>query len=342
MTPRTLILAALAALHVAGSAASRDVTFVSTSDSHYAYVKNEDRNYRDLATLKAINGVTGLQWPAEAGAGPIGRPRGVMLLGDVIDDGDLLLDGVNVSEKQYEAFASQCGLTGTEAALKFPVFETWGNHDGPPAGKAKNGFSFQEQLQKRNQERLKKGLINSVSPAGVHASWDWDDVHFVLLGIYPADKQRDGVRYSPVWHDPQGALTFLREDLARKVGTSGRPVVLMSHCGFDTDWWTPEDWKAVYDVAAAYNVVLYLYGHSGTGVREWAPDGEARKWLCINDGQLENGFFVIQVRDGDLRYGYRVKQWTEREIPDGKTNRVWNGGWKWAWTGTAPISEGPK
>jgi hypothetical protein len=49
-------------------------------------------------------------------------------------------------------------------------------------------------------------------------------------------------RYSPVWHHPQGALTFLTDDLARNVGTSGRPVVLPSHCGFDTDWWHTNDW----------------------------------------------------------------------------------------------------
>ena len=30
-------------------------------------------------------------------------------------------------------------------------------------------------------------------------------------------------------------------------GDSGRPVVLMSHCGFDTDWWSPLDWRDVAD-----------------------------------------------------------------------------------------------
>lgn len=314
-------------------AAGRDVTFISTSDSHYDAFESEDRNARNRETLLKINAVEELKWPQELGGGQIARPRGVLLLGDVIDDGDRTFNGKNQSKQQYEHFLADFGLDGTDGRLKFPVFEGWGNHDGPPAGKEKSGFSFQAQLKQRNALRKQKGLIGNLSDNGLHYSWDWDDVHFVQLNLYPADRQNPKVRYSPEWHDPQESLAFLKKDLAEKVGASGRPVVLASHCGFDTDWWNAEDWKAAYDAAKAYNVVLYLYGHSGTGVRQWAPEGEARKWLCINDGQLENGFFVIQITENRLRAAYRCKESVKRiKNAEGKEQYQWDGTWGWRWT----------
>ena len=200
------------------------------------------------------------------------------------------------------------GVDGTDARLEYPVFEAWGNHCGPPVGKEKNGFSTQAQLVARNKQRLEKGLISSLHPNGLHHSWDWDDVHFVQLNIYPADAQNPKVKYSAEWHDPQGSLTFLKQDLAEKVGDSGRPVVLISHCGFDTDWWLPEDWKAAYDVAKDYNVILYLYGHTGTGLRKWKPEDEDRPLDVINTGQTEKGFFVVEITQQRMRLGYHVKK----------------------------------
>jgi cytolysin (calcineurin-like family phosphatase) len=127
-------------------------------------------------------------------------------------------------------------------------------------------------------------------------------------------------------------LSFLKSDLAQKVGGSGRPVVLMAHCGFDTDWWAKEDWADLYQAAKSYNIVLYLYGHSGTGLREWAPPGEEKKWTCINDGQTENGFFVIQIIGDRLRAAMRLKTGLTRSKPkDGKPSHEWGGQWEWKW-----------
>lgn len=322
-------------------ATRRSVTFISTSDSHYAAFTNEDRNQRNRDTLDVINRVTEASWPQPLGGQRIDKPRGVVLLGDVIDDGDRLYQGRNQSQQQYANFLADFGFDGTDAILKYPVFEGWGNHDGPPVGKEKNGFSFQAQLKKRNALRKEKGMIGNLSENGLHYSWDWDDVHFVQLNLYPADKQREGVRYSPVWHDPQGSLSFLKDDLAKNVAHSRRPVVLLSHCGFDTNWWAPEDWKDLYDAVVRYNIVLFLYGHTGTGVKQWAPEGESKKWLCINDGQTENGFFTIQLDQGQIRYAYRCKVWNSEPAtqPAGKPTKKWNGQWEWRWTGSAKIGQ---
>jgi cytolysin (calcineurin-like family phosphatase) len=309
----------------------RNVTFISTSDCHYRTAENRQNNDWDRETLQQINAVTDLQWPQKLGGGRIEKPRGVVVLGDCIDDGDKVVQGKNWSAEQYKFFVADFGLDGTDGFLKYPVFEGWGNHDGPPAGADKGGFSFQANLKQRNAVRKQKGLISNVSPNGLHYSWDWDDVHFVQLNIYPADKQNPKVRYSPKWHDPQDSLAFLKEDLAKNVGTSGRPVVLMSHCGFDTDWWPPEDHKVAYDAAKPYNVVLYLYGHSGTGLKDWAPDGE-KKWTCINDGQTTAGFFVVQIAGDRLRAAYRTRENVKiKKLADGKTERDWDGTWGWRW-----------
>lgn len=326
---------------VCGSTAARDVTFISTSDPHYREADHKRGHHNELnrASIVEMNRITDESWPDKLGGGKIARPRGVLLLGDVIDDGDRMERGRNVSMEQNKFFLDDFGLDGTDGLLKLPVFDGWGNHDGPPVGKEKNGFSFQAQLLKRNAARLKAGAISNVSSNGLHYSWDWDDVHFVQLNIYPADKQNAAVRYSPVWHDPQFALAFLKQDLAEKVGTSGRPVVLMSHCGFDTDWWVKEDWKAAYDAAKDYNVILYLYGHSGTGVRTWAPDGETKKWDCINDGQTDKGFFVIQVTDARIRAAMRLKTGIKvTKEADGKETRAWDGGWEWKWFFDKPLT----
>jgi len=308
----------------------RDVTFISTSDSHYREAERKVQNERNHLTILEINDVAKLAWPEKLGGGPIQPPRGVVALGDCIDDGDRVMNGKHVTPEQYQAFVADFGLDGTDGVLKFPVFESWGNHDGPPEGKDKHGFSFQARMKKRNEIRKAKGMISNLSENRLHYSWDWDDVHFVQLGIYPADKQREGVRYSPVWHDPQGALSFLKKDLADKVGQSGRPVVLMSHCGVDTDWWVAADWKDFYDAAKAYNVVLYLYGHSGTGLREWAPEGEAKKWQIINDGNTTTGFFVIQIVGDHIRAGYRCKEGVKiTRRPDRTEAYEWSGKWGW-------------
>lgn len=313
---------------------ARDVTFLSTSDSHYRETDHRlgHHNHLNRATVLEMNRVTELSWPEKLGGERIAQPRGVLMPGDLIDDGDHARDGRRLSEEQFKLFEADFGLDGTDGLLKFPVFEGWGNHDGPPIGKEKHGFSTRAQIKRRNLVRMEKKLISNVSANGLHYSWDWDDVHFVQLNFYPADKQNEKVRYSPVWHDPEGSLEFLKEDLAKNVGTSGRPVVLMAHCGFDTDWWIAEDWAAAYAAAKPYNVILYVYGHTGTGVGAWAPSGEQRKWTWINDGHTDTGFFVVRITGDRLRAAYRMKSGLKAtKTPDGKTLREWNGGWEWKW-----------
>jgi cytolysin (calcineurin-like family phosphatase) len=316
----------------AGLSKTRDVTFICTSDSHYKAFESEGWNQYNRETIEEINRIAERHWPDKLGGEKIGEPRGVLMLGDCIDDGDRVLQKRDYTAEQFKAFLVDFGMDGGDGHLKFKVYETWGNHDGPPEGKSKKSrCNFQAELKKRNSLRKKKGWLTNLSVNGLHYSWDWDGVHLVSLGIYPADRQHPGIRYNPQWHDPQRALTFLKKDLAEHVGDSGRPVVLMSHAGFDSDWWHPDDWKAVFTAAEKYNVVLYLYGHTGTGVRQWAPEGVVRgKWTCINDGHTTSGFFVIQIRGDRVRAAYRFKEKSKViRNPDGTHSQQWSGKWSW-------------
>ncbi len=294
------------------AAEENTITFIVTSDSHYKSHKDIEMNDRNKLTIERMNVIQSQTWPEKLGGGAIGKPLGVLALGDLVDDGDK----PNATEFQWKQFASQFGLDGTDGLLKYPVYEGWGNHDGPPVGKERFGFSVQAQLKARNIERKKTGRISNVSENGLHYSWDWGGIHFVQTNIYPADKQHVKIRYSLPWHDPQGALTFLKEDLKASVGDTGRPVIIMSHCGVDTDWWHPEDWAALYTALKPYNVITYFYGHSGTGVRKWAPEGEQPPLDVVNTGQTAKGFFVVEISENKMRLAYQTKKPVKLEEAD--------------------------
>jgi len=311
-------------------AAESDVTFIATSDSHYDAFENEDRNERNRATIDRMNAIAGVAWPEQLGGDPIDRPRGVVALGDLIDDGDRQVEGKNQTRPQWAFFVKDFGFDGTDGRITYPVFEGYGNHDGPPVGKERFGFSVQAHLKARNAERLRKGFISTLSENGLHYSWDWGKVHFVQCNIYPADEQHPGIRYNRVWHDPQGALAFLKKDLQKNVGDSGRPVVVLAHCGFDTDWWHKDDWKALYEAVRQYNVLAYLHGHSGTGLRRYKPEGaEGEPLTVINTGQTENGFFVIRITETRLRAAYHSKNAKRYRDTDGVRHYEWDGTWSW-------------
>jgi cytolysin (calcineurin-like family phosphatase) len=310
------------------TSAETDVTFLVTSDSHYDAFENEDRNQRNRVTIDHMNAISTLRWPEAVGGDVIGTPRGVLLLGDVIDDGDRMLQGKLQSEPQFRYFLADFGLDGTDGRLKYPVFEGWGNHDGPPVGRERFGFSFQSKLKIRNTQRRKKGLIHRISPNGLHYSWTWGGVHFVQLNLYPGDKPHPKTRYSPQYHDPQQSLAFLKADLTAHARS---PIVVVHHYDLQgTDWWHDEERRAYYDALRGHNVIAVFHGHTGTGLYQWKPEGEKRALNVINTGQTENGFFVVQITGNRIRLAYRVKTGvTTVKEPDGKRRWVWDGTWGW-------------
>jgi hypothetical protein len=88
---------------------SEKITFLVTSDLHYASFRNVDRNDRNRITIERMNTIAGTAWPAQLGGGKIEKPRGVLALGDLIDDGDRKGE----SATQWRHFEMQFGLDGT-------------------------------------------------------------------------------------------------------------------------------------------------------------------------------------------------------------------------------------
>lgn len=103
---------------------SRDVFFIATSDCHYDFPENEDRNDRNRVTLRAINNCTNLIFPKELGGYRLPLPRGVVVLGDLIDNGDRATNNQNHTQIQWTYWEADFGLTGNDGLLMFPVFET--------------------------------------------------------------------------------------------------------------------------------------------------------------------------------------------------------------------------
>jgi len=102
--------------------ASYEVTFFLTSDLHYGVSPTVAA--ANAMTVEAMNALPGGTWPAGPGGGPIGVPRGVAVLGDLIDDG-----ADPQAPEWWRGFAADYGVNG-EGRLKYPVYENAGNHDG--------------------------------------------------------------------------------------------------------------------------------------------------------------------------------------------------------------------
>lgn len=305
--PRLNTLQALLAATLLAAAAlpARDLTFIVTSDSHYVTDDQSERNRSIRLSIEEMNAIDRRTWPESLGGGAIAKPRAVFINGDIIDDGDKK----DETALQWGYFVRDFGLTGEDGLLKYPVFDGYGNHDGPPVGAEKHGFSMQAKLKERNLRRKELGWLKELCPKGLHYSFEFDGVHFVQVNIYPADTQHAKIRYNRVWHDPQGALTFLKSSLEKHAAAKDRPVVILSHCGFDTDWWHPEDWSAFHSAVAPYPVATYFCGHTGTGILKYKPEGSPGPELpVVNTGQTAKGFFVVRITGDRIRAAYRIRE----------------------------------
>ena len=144
-----------------------DVTFLVGSDPHYG--ESVTAAAANRAAVDLMNGLPGASWPESLGGGLVRTPRGVIMLGDLVDDGEAP-DAAEV----WSMYEADYGVAG-EGRLAFPVYESAGNHDGDPAGPVGRAIAA--------RTRLRPGLAAS-SDDGWQYSWDWGGVHFVHLGLY--------------------------------------------------------------------------------------------------------------------------------------------------------------
>lgn len=143
-----------------------------------------------------------------------------------------------------------------------------------------------------------------------HYSWDWDDVHFVQLNLYPGEKVKvhhfDGVNARL---DPMNSLDFLINDLNEQVGISRRPVVLIHHypvtttAGISTGEreWDDDEKLEYWNVIRNYNVIGIISGH----FHQPSPIGGAGPWQSTwrPKGASSSDPGVTSFITGSLRYG---------------------------------------
>jgi cytolysin (calcineurin-like family phosphatase) len=286
-----LLLAGPAARGQAPVAArGRDLTFFVVSDTHYGLGGAEGARTIPLLVDK-MNALAGTAYPANLG-GQVGKPRGVLHIGDITNDG---------KKEQWELFVKDYGLTGTDGRLACPVYEAYGNHDGGPKSPVRDG------IRQRNTRRV--GLT-AISTNGLHYCWDWEGIHFVNLGIAPGSTTRP--------YDPEYSMEFLEEVLRKQV-KQGEPLILMHHFGFDKShslgWWSEERRTQLHELIKDQNVLAIIHGHAHEPmIYQWegldvyhpphfkqsVPQNGPR-----NTGPVTHGFFVFHITSDELAVAER-------------------------------------
>ncbi len=205
---------------LAGPRGKTGVTFFVTADTHFGADKTIARlNKQQIA---AMNILPGKFYPRGIG-GQVKTPRGVLVAGDLTDHGSMA---------EWKQFETYYGSNGKDGLLKYPCYAGAGNHD------RNIRVPLFRPVYRGIEERHGRQTY----------SWDWDNVHFVCLGIYP----------------DRATLQWLQRDLA-KVGKT-RPVVLFLHYPFvgpfsDWWWWTKNEKISLIRTIAGYNVVGVFHGH---------------------------------------------------------------------------------
>jgi cytolysin (calcineurin-like family phosphatase) len=225
------------------------ITFFVASDSHFGARGMEEVNRR---LVEQMNGLPGTAYPPEVG-GLVETPRGVLFTGDTTDNGHL---------EEFATFERFYGLTGREGLLRYPVFETIGNHD------------LNQNSPVKERVRQRHGSINY--------AWDWGDLRLICLDMYP----------------DAGTVSWLARELDR-LGPS-RPVILFFHYSIEghySDSWEDEEKDAFAKAIEGHNVLAIFHGHEhGAGHYMWrghpvfrpgAPRHSSHAFLVVRVGPTE-------------------------------------------------------
>jgi cytolysin (calcineurin-like family phosphatase) len=189
------------------------ITFFVASDSHFGAGRMSELN---RSIVEQMNALPGTDYPAEMG-GRVEAPRGVLFTGDMTDNGHI---------EEFAEFEEVYGRKGGDGLLAFPVFEALGNHD----------LNAESPIVKRVSQRH----------GASHYTWDWEDLRFVCLDMYPGGAN----------------LEWLRQRLA----SAGRqhPLILFFHYSLEGPYsnsWEESEKDAFARAIAGYNVLALFHGH---------------------------------------------------------------------------------
>lgn len=304
-----------------GEAAGANTAFCFVTDTHYLADKANPKVMNPQSAkicrrlVNTLNELQGETIPRNAGAGKVSKISGIIHGGDLVDSADKR-GGVypQMYATEFAAFEADYGLNGRDGVLKYPVFEVYGNHDGP-----QGDTLVVDGIKRRNKNR--KGLTR-VSANGLHYSWDWEDVHLVNLGIVIG---QSGPGFQRRRYAPMDSLEFLKKDLQR-MGDPTRPVIITQHIDlarysvpyteddekFLNMEWHPQDVKAFHETVAPYHVIANFFGHThrreifgwnGTPKRQQFTQADVDAFNGDNSSHFHGGkqaFFYVEVSADDF------------------------------------------
>ena len=317
-----------------------DVAFCFVTDTHYLADKEnpesmDPRSARICRRLvETLNGLAGERIPIDAGSGKVSKLAGVIHGGDLVDSADKR-GGVypRMYATEFAAFEADYGLNGHEGILKYPVFEVYGNHDGP-----QGDTSVVEGIKRRNKNR--EGIKN-ISSNGLHYSWQWGKLHLINLGIVVG---QTGPELQRRRYDPMGSLEFLKQDL-EQLGDPERPIVITQHIDlarysvpyakdeerFLHMEWHPQDVQAFHETIRPFHVVANFFGHThrreifgwnGTPKRQPFRNADVDAFNGDNSSHFHGGkqaFFYVEVAGTELvvrevftEDGWLTHDWAEQ------------------------------
>lgn len=151
---------------------------------------------KNLRGVKEMNQLPGTPFtPADSkwGGSVESNIRAVVVAGDIIDDGcninpaNTTVDpGCAAQLGNYTVmFPIELGVQ-RPTEVRFPTLEGAGNHDGGNSTDAATpAAAHAHRAQSAARGATRRAAQYRLSPNGLHYSWEWEGVHFVMLGVYP-------------------------------------------------------------------------------------------------------------------------------------------------------------
>lgn len=238
---------------------------IGDQERYVRFLVSADCQYQNHDTDREAVSNTTMQRMQSIVSEPTNRVRGILLAGDLtqwarVDEWDQYCDSI----RGYEEFYYD-GL-GNHDLLD--VQNLWEIDSCFFSGDSAPWCAIPEVLADTVRNRKHRTTKTNKAPGTApHYSWDWNDVHFVQLNLFPGDDPtNDPAATDGAELDPANALSFLIDDLAEHVHNSGRPVVLIHHYGVDTfsingHWWSDSERLAYWNAIAPYNVAGIFTGH---------------------------------------------------------------------------------
>lgn len=261
------------------SGCRQNVTFIVASDLHFNGTPEKAAIF-DTVTQMMNNSV---KFISDSSGIKIKKPFGVFLTGDITESG---------TAEQWEQYKSAFGLNG-EGPLKYPVYETFGNHDGNSDGVVRTDI--------RERNKLRKG-VTMLSENGLHYAIRKNGYLFIVLGSYPADVWDPTCEwchyFKETFREPEGSLTFLENVLKENKEGKNLPVFLLFHYGWDGFsklWWTEGEQTRFHNALEGTRVETIFHGHDHAV--------EAYKWEgidVVSSGSPQHGlktgeFLIVEA-----------------------------------------------